>query len=85
MTPLTPAIIARKAARPEPAWALRWFWRWVHFPYVSIAHLGDSRAYRISDRTCYQITLDDDIASRETRLGYALYSEALQVPSGGPR
>jgi len=55
----------------------------VHFPYVSIAHLGDSRAYRISDRTCYQITLDDDIASRETRLGYALYSEALQVPSGG--
>jgi serine/threonine protein phosphatase PrpC len=55
----------------------------VHFPYVSIAHLGDSRAYRISDRTCYQITLDDDIASRETRLGYALYPEALQVPNGG--
>jgi serine/threonine protein phosphatase PrpC len=55
----------------------------VHFPYVSIAHLGDSRAYRISDCTCYQITLDDDIASRETRLGYALYSEALHIPNGG--
>ncbi len=55
----------------------------VHFPYVSIAHLGDSRAYRISDRTCYQITLDDDIASRETRLGYTLYQEALQMPNGG--
>jgi serine/threonine protein phosphatase PrpC len=55
----------------------------VHFPYLSIAHLGDSRAYRISDRTCYQITLDDDIASRETRLGYTLYPEALQIPNGG--
>jgi serine/threonine protein phosphatase PrpC len=55
----------------------------VHAPYVSIAHLGDSRAYRISDRTCYQLTLDDDIASRETRLGYTLYSEALQIPNGG--
>ena len=55
----------------------------VHFPYVSIAHLGDSRAYRISDRTCYQITLDDDIASRESRLGYTLYQEAIQVSNGG--
>ncbi len=55
----------------------------VHFPYVSIAHLGDSRAYRVSNRTCYQITLDDDIASRETRLGYTLYQEALQIPNGG--
>lgn len=55
----------------------------VHFPYVSIAHLGDSRAYRISPQTCYQITLDDDVASRETRLGYTLYSEALQIPNGG--
>ncbi|HZG41037.1 MAG TPA: protein phosphatase 2C domain-containing protein, partial [Nodosilinea sp.] len=55
----------------------------VHFPYVSIAHIGDSRAYRISPRTCYQITVDDDVASREAQLGYALYSEAVQLPSGG--
>lgn len=55
----------------------------VHFPYVSVGHLGDSRAYRISDRTCYQLTLDDNIASRETRLGYTLYQEALQIPSSG--
>ncbi|MGB3200422.1 MAG: protein phosphatase 2C domain-containing protein [Nodosilinea sp.] len=55
----------------------------VHFPYVSIAHVGDSRAYRVSPRTCYQITVDDDVASREAQLGYALYSEAVQLPSGG--
>jgi serine/threonine protein phosphatase PrpC len=55
----------------------------VHFPYVSIAHLGDSRAYRISTRTCYQITLDDDVASREAHLGYALYQEAVHMPGGG--
>ncbi|MGB3136102.1 MAG: protein phosphatase 2C domain-containing protein [Nodosilinea sp.] len=55
----------------------------VHFPYVSIAHVGDSRAYRISPRTCYQITVDDDVASREAQMGYALYSEAVQLPSGG--
>ncbi|NJL49250.1 MAG: serine/threonine-protein phosphatase [Leptolyngbyaceae cyanobacterium SM2_5_2] len=55
----------------------------VHFPYVSIAHLGDSRAYRVSARTCYQITLDDDVASREAHLGYALYQEAAHMPGGG--
>lgn len=55
----------------------------VHFPYVSIAHIGDSRAYRVSPQTCYQITVDDDVASREAQMGYALYSEAVQLPSGG--
>nr|WP_242024217.1 protein phosphatase 2C domain-containing protein [Nodosilinea sp. FACHB-13] len=55
----------------------------VHFPYVSIAHIGDSRAYRVSPYTCYQITVDDDVASREAQMGYALYSEAVQLPSGG--
>jgi serine/threonine protein phosphatase PrpC len=55
----------------------------VHFPYVSLAHLGDSRAYRISPHTCYQITVDDDVASREAQMGYALYSEAVQSPNGG--
>lgn len=55
----------------------------VHFPYVSVAHLGDSRAYRVSARTAYQITLDDDVASREVRMGYALYPEATHMTGGG--
>jgi protein phosphatase len=48
-----------------------------------IAHIGDSRAYWITRNGCYQVTLDDDIASREVRLGYALYREALEHPVSG--
>lgn len=55
----------------------------VHSPYVSIVHLGDSRAYRVSAQTAYPMTLDDDVASREVRFGYALYQEAIHMPGGG--
>ncbi|MGG6269805.1 protein phosphatase 2C domain-containing protein [Leptolyngbya sp. AN03gr2] len=48
-----------------------------------LTHVGDSRAYRITRQGCYQVTLDDDVASREARLGYTLYREALQRPSAG--
>ncbi len=50
---------------------------------IQIAHVGDSRAYRITARGCYQLTVDDDIASREVRLGYTLYREALQHNGSG--
>lgn len=52
-------------------------------PELYIAHVGDSRAYWITQTDCHQITLDDDLAAREVRLGYALYREALQQPSSG--
>lgn len=55
----------------------------VHSPYLFVAHVGDSRAYRLSTRTGYQITLDDDIASRESQQGYTFQPEAAQLPSGG--
>lgn len=48
-----------------------------------IAHVGDSRAYWITPAGCYQVTLDDDVASREVRLGYTLYREALTQPTSG--
>ncbi len=48
-----------------------------------LSHVGDSRAYWITPTGCYQITLDDDIASREVSLGYALYRETLKYPSSG--
>ncbi|MBF2025667.1 MAG: protein phosphatase 2C domain-containing protein [Oscillatoriales cyanobacterium C42_A2020_001] len=48
-----------------------------------ITHVGDSRAYRVTSLGCHQITLDDDLATREVRLGYALYREALRQPSSG--
>ena len=50
---------------------------------VYIAHLGDSRAYRISGRDCQQVTLDDDVASRQVRLGGSLYREVLVQPGAG--
>lgn len=48
-----------------------------------IAHVGDSRAYWITPWGCHQITVDDDIVSREVRLGYSTYRQALQQPSAG--
>jgi protein phosphatase len=48
-----------------------------------IAHIGDSRVYRISRTGCHQMTLDDDLATREVRLGGVLYREALAMSSAG--
>ena len=48
-----------------------------------IAHVGDSRIYWITKTGCYQVTLDDDLACREVRLGYSLYRNALQNRAAG--
>ncbi|MEB3338673.1 MAG: PP2C family serine/threonine-protein phosphatase, partial [Leptolyngbyaceae bacterium] len=48
-----------------------------------LAHVGDSRAYWITERYCHQLTVDDDVTTREARLGRALYREALQRPDAG--
>ncbi|BAY25615.1 protein-serine/threonine phosphatase [Calothrix sp. NIES-2100] len=48
-----------------------------------MTHVGDSRAYWITRQGCYQVTLDDDVASREVRLGYAIYREAIQQSGSG--
>jgi protein phosphatase len=48
-----------------------------------LAHIGDSRIYWITRNSCHQMTVDDDLASREVRLGYALYRDSLQYPSAG--
>ena len=50
---------------------------------VYLTHVGDSRIYLITRTGCHQVTIDDDLASREVRLGYALYRDALQYPSAG--
>lgn len=50
---------------------------------IYITHVGDSRAYWITRTGLHQVTLDDDVASREVRLGYALYRDALQQASSG--
>lgn len=50
---------------------------------IYITHVGDSRAYWITLQGCYQVTLDDDVASREVCLGHALYREATQKNDAG--
>ena len=50
---------------------------------IYITHVGDSRAYWITRTGCHQVTLDDDVAAREVRLGYAIYRDALQQASSG--
>lgn len=50
---------------------------------VYLAHVGDSRIYWITSNSCHQVTVDDDLASREVRLGYAVYRDSLQYPSAG--
>ncbi len=48
-----------------------------------ITHVGDSRVYWVTKQGCHQVTQDDDLASREVRLGYSLYRNALQHRSSG--
>lgn len=50
---------------------------------IYVSHIGDSRAYLITTQGCYQVMVDDDIASREVRLGYVPYREALMQPASG--
>jgi protein phosphatase len=54
-----------------------------HQQQMYITHVGDSRAYLVTRTGCHQVTLDDDVAAREVRLGYSLYSTALLQPSSG--
>lgn len=48
-----------------------------------IANVGDSRAYWITPDYCQQLTVDDDVATREVRMGRSLYRHALQRPDSG--
>jgi len=55
----------------------------VHAHELYLTNVGDSRAYRITRTGCHQVTQDDDLASREVRLGYSFYRHALQQPGSG--
>ncbi|MDJ0843139.1 MAG: serine/threonine-protein phosphatase [Crocosphaera sp.] len=55
----------------------------VHDHEVYLANVGDSRIYRITPDGCHQVTIDDDLASREVRLGYLFYRDAIKYPNAG--
>ena len=48
-----------------------------------IVSVGDSRAYWITPDYCHQLTVDDDVAVREVRMGRALYRESIHRPDAG--
>ncbi len=48
-----------------------------------LVNVGDSRAYWLTPHGCHRLTVDDDVAVREVRMGRMLYREALQRPDAG--
>ncbi len=50
---------------------------------VYVVHVGDSRMYCITPQNLRQVTLDDDVATRETTLGYNFYAYSSQRIDGG--
>jgi protein phosphatase len=48
-----------------------------------ILSVGDSRAYWLTNNACHRLTVDDDVAAREVKMGRSIYAEALNRPDGG--
>ncbi|HEY9643945.1 MAG TPA: PP2C family serine/threonine-protein phosphatase, partial [Coleofasciculaceae cyanobacterium] len=48
-----------------------------------LVHVGDSRAYWITPEYCHQLTVDDDVVTREVVMGRSPYQEAIRRPDGG--
>ncbi|MCU0565122.1 MAG: protein phosphatase 2C domain-containing protein [Oculatellaceae cyanobacterium Prado106] len=48
-----------------------------------LVNVGDSRAYWLTPSHCVQLTVDDDVLTREVSLGRQLYQEAVLRPDAG--
>ena len=48
-----------------------------------LVNVGDSRAYWITSHYCHQLTVDDDVVTREIKHGRSLYREVLKRPDAG--
>lgn len=48
-----------------------------------LVNVGDSRAYWITPHYCHRLTVDDDVAAREVRMGRLLYHEAILRSDAG--
>jgi len=48
-----------------------------------IASVGDSRAYWMTPRYCQQLTVDDDVVTREIKMAHSLKAKALERSDAG--
>ena len=48
-----------------------------------LVSVGDSRAYWMTAQSLHQLSVDDDVITREVRLGRSTYREALMRPDAG--
>jgi protein phosphatase len=48
-----------------------------------LVNVGDSRAYWITQHYCHQLTVDDDVVTREVKFGRALQRDVLKRPDSG--
>jgi protein phosphatase len=45
--------------------------------------IGDSRIYWLTAQTCQRLTVDDDVATREVKMGRMVHADAMQRPDAG--
>ncbi len=48
-----------------------------------LVSVGDSRAYWMTAQSLHQLSVDDDVSTREVRMGRSTYREALMRPDAG--
>jgi protein phosphatase len=54
-----------------------------HDHEMYLGHIGDSRIYWITKTGCHQVTVDDDLASMEVRMGFAVHRDLAQYGTSG--
>ena len=50
---------------------------------VYLANVGDSRIYWVTNKTCHQVSIDDDVATRKVKQGDDLYRSIAANPKAG--
>ncbi len=50
---------------------------------VYLAYVGDSRIYWITEDSCHQVSVDDDLATKKVRMGMGFYRKVITNPQTG--
>ena len=66
----------RRPILPTMAWARRWCWGSFYDNRVTLAHVGDSRIYRLRDDLLELLTRDDSLLREQVELGMIAAADA---------